>query len=162
MTLQQALDLARQKGLDLVEIQANANPPVAKILKWEKLLYREQKLERKKHLTKAGKVKGIRFGLVIFRHDLEIKARRGQEFLEKGYKVRVDIKLRRFEQNRIAAVKEKIKEFLTLITLPIAFDQKPIKAPRGYSFIIRRDTTQSKHAQNEQVIPKEVQDNQKR
>lgn len=156
MTLPQALNLAGQKGLDLVEIQANASPPVAKILKWEKLLYREQKLERKKHLTKAGKVKGIRFRLVIFRHDLEIKANRAQEFLEKGYKVRIELMLRRFEQGRKDAVKEKIKEFLSLIGLPIAFDQKPAKAPRGYTFIIRRDTTQSKHAQNEQIIPKEV------
>lgn len=153
MSFKEALDLATQKGLDLVEIQEKANPPVVKIVQWEKLLYREQKIERKKHMTKAGKVKGIRFTLVIFRHDLEIKASRAQEFLDKGYKVKVQIRLRRFEQDRKEAVKAKIKEFLSLITVPIAFDQKPEKVPTGYIFIIRKD---SHHAENKQVSQKEI------
>lgn len=154
MSFREALDLATQKGLDLVEIQENANPPVAKIVQWEKLLYREQKIERKKHMTKAGKVKGIRFGLVIFRHDLEIKAARAQGFLDKGYKVKIQIRLRRFEQEKRDAVKEKIKEFLALITVPIAFDQKPEKVPMGYIFIIRKD---SHHVENKQVDQEKVQ-----
>lgn len=153
MSLGEALDLARQKGLDLVEIQANANPPVAKVIGWEKMLYREQKIERRKHLTKAGKVKGIRFGLAIFSHDLGIKAARAEEFLEKGYKVKVQIRLRRFEQEKKEAIKIKIKDFLSLITVPIAFDQKPEKVPMGYIFIIRKE---SHHVEKQQVDSKEV------
>lgn len=153
ISLQEALDLARQKGLDLVEVQPTANPPVAKILEWEKFLYREQKSERKKHLTKAGKVKGVRFTLVTFQHDLSIKAHRAQEFMEKGYKVKVQIRLRRFEQSKKEATKEKIKEFLSMITIPIAFDQKPEKLPQGYIFIIRKDTV---HVKNQQINQKEV------
>lgn len=155
LSFSQALDAAQQKGLDLVEVQPNAQPPVAKIMEWAKFLYREKKIARKKHINRAGKVKGIRFMLSIFIHDLQIKAHRAQEFLEKGYKVRVDVRLRRFEQGLKDPVKNKIREFLGFIHLPIAFDQKPQKLPRGISFIIRKDI----HAKNKQVDEKEVQAN---
>lgn len=138
LSLTDALALAQQKGLDLVEVQPLAAPPVAKLMNWAKFLYREQKSDRKKHHTKAGKVKEIRFALSTFIHDLQVKALRAENFLAKGYKVRVSVKLRRFEQNRKEETKTKIKEFLEFIRAPIAFDQKPQKAPFGYVFIIRK------------------------
>lgn len=156
MPLQKAIDTAKERGLDLVEVNPGAQPPVAKIAEWSKVLYREQKLERKKHLHKAGKVKGIRFTLVTFQHDLETKAKRTMEFLEKGYKVRIDIRLRRFEQSKKEETKAKVKNFLSLVTIPIAFDQKPLKTPMGYSFIIRKDTV---HVKDQQISQQEVQNN---
>lgn len=158
MLFQEALNVAREKELDLVEVQPDAQPPVAKIMDWAKFLYREQKIARKKHVSRGGKVKGVRFMLSTFIHDLQIKAHRAQEFLKKGYKVRVEIRLRAFQRDRNEAIKAKIKEFLTFITLPIAFDQKPQKLPRGISFIIRKDN----YAKNKQVAEKKVQDNEGR
>lgn len=158
ISLAEALGIAQGKNLDLVEVQPNANPPVAKIVSWAKLLYREQKAERKKHLSKGGKVKGVRFTLVTHQHDLGIKAKRAREFFDKGYKVKVQIRLRRFERELKDRIKGKIKEFLLLVAVPVAFDQKPEKSPFGYTFIIRKDT----NAQNIKDNKKEVQDNQDR
>lgn len=124
-----------------------------------KFVYREKKIERKKHINKAGKVKEIRFMLLTFVHDLQVKALRTQAFLEKGYKVRVGIKLRRFEQNRREEVKNKIKEFLGFISIPFAFDQKPLKTPMGYAFIIRKEIH---YAENIKNNSEEIQDNKER
>lgn len=159
MTLHEALDLARQKELDLVEVQPNGQIPVAKIMDLAKFAYREKKIERKKHANKAGKVKEIRFALLTFVHDLQVKAERAQEFLEKGYKVRVSIKLRRFEQGRREEVKDKIKGFLGFISIPFAFDQKPAKTPMGYAFIIRKEIH---HVKNVKDNSEKIQDNKER
>lgn len=156
--MEKALEIAQSRNLDLVEVQPNANPPVAKIISWAKLLYREQKALRKKHLSKGGKVKGVRFTLVTHQHDLGIKAKRAREFFEKGFKVKVQIRLRRFERELKERIKQKIKEFLGLLEVPVAFDQKPEKSPFGYTFIIRKHT----HAQNIKNGKKTIQNNQNR
>lgn len=157
--MNEALTLARQRELDLVEVQPNGQIPVAKIMDLAKFAYREKKIERKKHANKAGKVKEIRFALLTFVHDLQVKAERAQEFLEKGYKVRVSIKLRRFEQGRKEEVKNKIKDFLGFVSIPFAFDQKPLKTPMGYAFIIRKEVHHVKNVKNNS---KEIQDNKER
>ena len=165
MTLQEALALAGQKGLDIIEIQPNANPPVARMTDWTKFLYHQKKLQRKQSLQKGGKIKGIRFGLKIFEHDLEIKANRAKEFLDKNFKVRVQIPLRRYERDLANAIKEKIKQFLDKVEIPVAFDQKPQKSPQGYTFIIRKshlvpkkdhDEKPEQKGENQQVNSKAV------
>lgn len=138
MALEEAFSIARQKGLDLIEVQPRANPPVVKIADLAKFLYQQKKAQRKKGAQKGGKVKEIRFALNIFEHDLAIKARRARKFLEKQYKVKVQLKLRRFERELKEKAKEKIKVFLSLVETPIAFDQKPQKNPLGYVFIMRK------------------------
>lgn len=138
MPLKDALQRAGSKHLDLIEIQPYAKPPVARIGDWTKFLYHQEKIERKQKAHRSGKVKEIRFGLKIFEHDLGIKATRAREFLDKNYKVKVQLILRRYEKGLINEAKEKIKNFLAFVDTPIAFDQQPQKNPLGYNFIIRK------------------------
>lgn len=85
----QALDMARDQGVDLVEISPNANPPVCRLIDYSKFLY-QQKKRAKEMKAKQVKVevKEIRFGPQTDEHDYQFKLKHAQEFLEDGNKVR--------------------------------------------------------------------------
>jgi translation initiation factor IF-3 len=89
MSIQDALKLADQLELDLVEISPNADPPVCKIVDYQKFLY-QQKKKQKEIKAKAAKivVKEIRFGPNTDDHDYNFKLRHAIKFLEDGAKVR--------------------------------------------------------------------------
>ncbi|MCR5269460.1 MAG: translation initiation factor IF-3 [Prevotella sp.] len=85
----QALDMARDEGVDLVEISPNANPPVCRLIDYSKFLY-QQKKRAKEMKAKQVKVevKEIRFGPQTDEHDYQFKLKHAKEFLEEGNKVR--------------------------------------------------------------------------
>lgn len=88
----EALKLAEDYGLDLVEISPEADPPVAKIIDWGKYNYqRTKQLQKNKRNAKSFEVKQIRFGLKISEHDLGVKLKKVSEFLEDGHKVKIVI-----------------------------------------------------------------------
>jgi translation initiation factor IF-3 len=89
-SLDEALAMAEEQGLTLVEISPNANPPVCKILDFQKFIY-EQKKKQKELKSKQQKVvvKEIRFGPNIDDHDFNFKLNHAQKFLENGAKVKV-------------------------------------------------------------------------
>lgn len=89
MPTRQALELARQQGLDLVEISPNAQPPVCRIIDYSKFLY-QQKKHQKEMKQKQAKVdiKEIRFGPQTDEHDYQFKLKHAKEFLNGGNKVR--------------------------------------------------------------------------
>ena len=88
----QALAIARQKGLDLVEIAATANPPVCRIMDFGRYQYQEQKRARsaKKH-QKVIEVKEIKFRPKVDEHDYQFKKKHIERFLEDGDKVKATI-----------------------------------------------------------------------
>ena len=89
MPTKQALDMAREQGVDLVEISPNANPPVCRLIDYSKFLY-QQKKRAKEMKAKQVKVevKEIRFGPQTDEHDYQFKLKHAKEFLEDGNKVR--------------------------------------------------------------------------
>jgi translation initiation factor IF-3 len=89
MPTRQALDMAHQQGVDLVEISPNANPPVCRLIDYSKFLY-QQKKRAKEMKAKQVKVevKEIRFGPQTDEHDYQFKLKHAKEFLEEGNKVR--------------------------------------------------------------------------
>jgi translation initiation factor IF-3 len=88
----EALKLAEEEGLDLVEISPNAQPPVAKIVDWGKFNYqREKQLQKNKRASKVLDVKQMRMGLKISDHDLGIKLKKVSGFLEDGHKTKIVI-----------------------------------------------------------------------
>lgn len=86
--LQQALETAFERGLDLVEVAPNADPPVVRIMDYGKWKFEQKKKakESKKHQTKE---KEIKLRPSISEHDLEVKIKKAREFLEDGDKVRI-------------------------------------------------------------------------
>jgi translation initiation factor IF-3 len=97
----EALTLARQRGLDLVEIAPEGNPPVCRIMDYGKFLYEQHKKEHeaKKH-QKQVQLKEIKFRPKISIHDYNFKMRHVQEFLDEGNKVKVTIMIRGRERAR--------------------------------------------------------------
>lgn len=89
MPTRQALDIARQQGVDLVEISPNAQPPVCRIIDYSKFLYQQKKRakEMKQKQVKV-EVKEIRFGPQTDDHDYNFKLKHAQGFLQDGDKVK--------------------------------------------------------------------------
>ncbi len=93
MKLSDAIRRAQEMGLDLVEIAANANPPVCRIVDFGKFKYEASKQEKEKK-NSGSKLKEIKFRVNCAAHDYETKLRHAEEFLDKGNKVRVQLQFR--------------------------------------------------------------------
>lgn len=92
MSSRDAQKIAREQGVDLVEISANADPPVVKIIDWGKYQYQKMKEEaknRKKAREKQSELKTMKIGLKISDNDLKIKVRKIKSFLEEGDRVKI-------------------------------------------------------------------------
>ena len=89
MPTRKAMDLARQQGVDLVEISPNAQPPVCRFIDYSKFLYQQKKRQKEmKQKQVKVEVKEIRFGPQTDEHDYQFKLKHAQEFLLEGNKVR--------------------------------------------------------------------------
>lgn len=108
--LRQALAMADELGLDLVEISPNANPPVCRIIDYSKFLYQLKK-KQKEIKAKSVKVvvKEIRFGPQTDDHDFNFKVKHAQEFLQEGAKVRAYV----FFKGRSILFKDQGTDLLT-------------------------------------------------
>ncbi len=112
-----AIRLAEDAGLDLVEVSPNANPPVCKILDFGKYRYEMEKKQRdaKKNQT-IVKVKEIRMQPKIDKHDLETKSKFIAEFLNEGNKVKVSIRFRGRELAHPELGKEVLDRILAILS----------------------------------------------
>lgn len=92
---EEAIQKARSQGFDLVEVASAAQPPVARIVDFEKFRYKEEKREQaaKKHAREV-ELKEIWLSPRIDTHDLEVRLRRAEEFLGKGDKVKLTVKFK--------------------------------------------------------------------
>lgn len=89
MPTRKAMVLARQQGVDLVEISPNAQPPVCRLIDYSKFLYQQKKRQKEmKQKQVKVEVKEIRFGPQTDEHDYQFKLKHAQEFLLEGNKVR--------------------------------------------------------------------------
>lgn len=94
VNIDQALYLAYESGLDLVEVNSSSRPPVVKIIDYGKYRYAQEKLESKQRSRSKGpEIKEIRLSLKISKHDLDFKIRQAQKFLDEGDKIKITIKL---------------------------------------------------------------------
>lgn len=85
----QALEMAREQGVDLVEISPNATPPVCRLIDYSKFLYQQKKRQKEMKAKQVKvEVKEIRFGPQTDEHDYQFKLKHAKEFLEDGNKVR--------------------------------------------------------------------------
>jgi len=91
----QALNIARERGLDLVEVAPNAVPPVCRIMDWGKERYEQSRKEREsRRNSKAITIKEVRLKPKTDDHDLDTKTRKAREFLQEGDKVKLTVLFR--------------------------------------------------------------------
>jgi len=93
MTPQEALVIAKQRGLDLVEVSAEAKPPVCKIVSYGKYKYQQSK-QKVKAKSSGGKVKEVKFRINISPHDYGIKLSHAEEFLDHNNKIRIHLQFK--------------------------------------------------------------------
>lgn len=92
MDTRRAMDLAREQGLDLVEVAPEAQPPVCRIMDYGKWKYQQKKKEQKaKSNTKSTETKEVRLRPSTEEHDLKIKTNKAEEFFKEGHKVQFTI-----------------------------------------------------------------------
>lgn len=139
MSKSEALQLAKQSELDLVEISPNANPPVAKIVDWGKFNYQKTKQQQKnKKAAKAQDLKQMRMGLKIDTHDLDVKLRKVSGFLDDGHKVKFTLFFRGRELAHKELGFELAEKIIQRFDDKIAVDQSPQMTGKQIIFVIRR------------------------
>ncbi len=143
MSSRDAQMIAREQGVDLVEITANANPPVVKVIDWGKYQYQKMKEDaknRKKAREKQSELKTMKIGLKISDNDLNIKVRKIKGFLEDGDRVKIMIIFRGREMTHKELGQAMLNKILALIAEEIEFVQegKTQFAGRNLSVGIRK------------------------
>lgn len=138
MSRTDALKIAAEAGVDLVEISPNADPPVAKVVDWGKFQYQKMKEQQKnRRSNKASELKQMRFGLKIGANDLDIKLRKIRSFLAEGHKVKILIFFRGREMAHKELGYELIDKVINLLEDDAVLEQKPVMAGRNLSIVIR-------------------------
>lgn len=112
----QALEMAKERGLDLVEVNPTVRPPIAKLLDFGQFQYKQQKLlQAQKAKAKKIEIKGIRISLKIGDHDRDMRVKQSLKFLDEGHKVRVEMILRGREKGRGDLARQLMDEFVQLL-----------------------------------------------
>lgn len=141
MPTAEALARAREQGLDLIEVSPKANPPVVKLLSYDKFRYQQEKAraaQRKRQ--KKVEVKGIRVSVRIGAHDLAFKAALADKFLTQGNKVKIEMLLRGREKANIEYAAEVIKKFLAAIKAAYVIEQEAKKLGSFITVVIAPKT----------------------
>lgn len=135
----EAIRLAHQRGLDLIEVNPQADPPIAKILDYGKYMYRKEKNSRshKNKKTAIQEIKTVRIGLKTGSHDLQVKSQLADKFLTKGHKVRLEIVLRGREKAFKDLAKQKLSSFLTYLTAGHIIEENIKFTPVGFAAMVR-------------------------
>ncbi len=141
MSSREAQLLAKEQGVDLVEISPNANPPVVKVIDWGKFQYqkmKEQAKNRKKAREKQSELKQMKIGLKISDNDLNIKIRKIRGFIEDGDRVKIMIIFRGREMAHKEIGQELLDRVLGEISDIATSDGKANFAGRNLSIGVRK------------------------
>ena len=141
MSSRDAQMLAKEQGVDLVEIAANANPPVVKIIDWGKYQYQKMKEDaknRKKAREKQSELKQMKIGLKISDNDLNIKVRKMQGFLDDGDRVKVMIVFKGREMAHKEIGKELLDKVVSLLGEGVVMEGTPQMNGRNLSVQVRK------------------------
>ena len=146
MATNDAIKLAMEKGLDLIEISPNASPPVAKITDYGRFQYTTQKKERdaraKAHVTET---KNVQIKIGTSERDLELKAKKASEWLREAHRVKLDLFLPgRTKYMDVKFLEERLDRILRLVTEEYKIAEEPKKSPKGLTIVIERGTVKPK------------------
>jgi len=126
MPREAALKLAQERGLDLIEIAPAAQPPVAKIINFDKFRYQKEKeIKKQKLAQKISELKQVRISSRAAKNDLEIKAKKVIEFLNEGHKVEILLQLKGREKYNKDWARYKLEEFLKMISVEYKITMEP-------------------------------------
>lgn len=141
ITLAEAVALAAEAGVDLIEISPAAVPPVAKIMDFGKYQYELQKKQREmKSKSHTTETKSVQVKIGTGEHDLMLKAKRVAEWLTEGHRVKIDLFLwGRYKYMEFAFLKERLERFIKLVPTDYKIAEEIKKSPKGLSATIERE-----------------------
>lgn len=127
LSREDALALAAKENLDLIEVASKTNPPVARIMSFDKYRYEQEKIEKKARLSqKSTEIKQVQISGRAAQNDLMVKMRKLEEFLNEGHRVIVKLVLRGREKQHKEWALEKLNGFLKMT----AIEHKIVSEPR--------------------------------
>ncbi len=132
--IEEALAMAMEKGLDLIEVSPEANPPVTKIISFDKFRYQKGKeLKKEQKENKAKELKHVRVTPKMAKHDLEVKQKQVLSFFEKGHRVEINLFLRGREKAHQDWGLKKLDDFLKTIEVPFVKAGEPKFIGKGFA-----------------------------
>jgi translation initiation factor IF-3 len=139
MPPQRALEIARERNLDLVEVSPNANPPVCKLMDYGRYKYEQAKKENeaRKH-QKTVTLKEIRLSPRTDEHDVDVKTRKIQEFLAEGDRVRVSVKFRGAEMRHPDIGRRLLDGIAEVLKGSAVIERSPTMEGKMMSMIVSR------------------------
>lgn len=139
MPPQRALDIARERNLDIVEISPNANPPVCKLMDYGRFKYEQAKKENEARKNqKTITLKEIRLSPRTDDHDVEVKTRKIQEFLAEGDRVRVSIKFRGAELRHPEIGRKLLDDIADVLKGMAVIERTPLMEGKMMSMTVSR------------------------
>jgi len=138
MDTKEAVRLAREKDLDLVEVSPKAEPPVCKIMDYGKHRYWQDKKEHKHRVKqKKSELKTVRLSVKISDHDLKVKSHQAKKFLKRGNKVQAQIIFKGREVMHFKLGEEVLKKFQKLLKDVSEIEKSPIKKGMNMLMILK-------------------------
>ncbi|MEK7088767.1 MAG: translation initiation factor IF-3 [Patescibacteria group bacterium] len=140
LSIKDALELAQNKGLDLIEISPNANPPIAKVMDFGKYQYEvNKKLKKAKAGSKPTETKSIQIKVGTGDHDLELKAKTASKWLKEGHRIKVELFLAgRTKYMDEKFLRERLDRVLHLITENYKVSDSYKRNPKGLVITIEK------------------------
>lgn len=141
LSFKDAMAMANDQGLDLIEITPNANPPIVKIANFGKYQYEQnKKLKKAKAGAKTTETKSIQIKIGTGENDLALKARKASEWLKEGHRIKVELFLSgRSKYMADAFLRERLDRVLHLITENYKVAEDYRKGPKGPTITIEKE-----------------------
>lgn len=134
----EAMAKAKEVGLDLVEVASQADPPVARIVDFQKFRYEETKKEKSSRKDSAGGIKELWLSPRIEEHDIKVRLNRTEEFLKNGHKVKLVVKFKGREMAHRELGQKVLDEALTLLGDKVLVEREPKFEGRNLSIILSK------------------------
>lgn len=139
--LAEAMSMAKEQGVDLIEINAVARPVIGKLMDFGKYQYEQKKKAQKTKLgAKATETKSLQIKIGTGDHDLELKAKTASKWLKEGHRIKVELFLRgRSKGMNEAFLKERLDRVLHFVTEHYKIAEPHKRSPKGLAIVIERD-----------------------
>lgn len=149
-----AIKMAQERGLDLIEVSDKTNPPIAKIMDYGKFQYEQKKrakqIKSKAHTTET---KSLQIKIGTGEGDLEMKAKRASEWLKEGHRIKIELYLvgrTKFTDSKFK--QERLERVLKFITEGFKVSEPLKQSPRGVMITIERDNSKKAKTENSEPI----------
>ena len=140
LVLSEALSLAQERGLDLIQVTEKVEPPVCKFGEYGKYLYQQEKKAREAKKPEGGELKEIRLTYNISDHDLGTRAKQAEKFLKRGDRLRITLPLRGRQKALEGFARDKMGKFIDILqqSYTLKTERELKREPRGLSMIVSK------------------------